>query len=106
MALADAIQGARRPSQQITWIDNDNVALDLTGATIAARIKNLTTAATVESDGVFTVESAAAGVFRWDYSTADVSEAGIFEIQFIATFGQSPTPAKTLKTSWYVHEAI
>jgi hypothetical protein len=105
MALADAIQGAKRPSPQITWIDNDNVAFDLTGATITARIKNLTTGVVVESDGEFTVESATAGVFRWDYSTADVSEAGIFEVQFTATFGQPPTPAKTLKTYWYIHEA-
>lgn len=104
MALADAIQGAKRPSQEITWTDQDGNALDLTGATITARINRGGTV--TASDGTFTVVTAASGIFRWDYSTADVATAGAFEVQFTAAFGSGTTPAKTKKAGWNVLEAI
>lgn len=106
MGLAAAVQGARRPSQTITWSDENGTAFDLTGATITTRIRNKSTQTTVDSDGTFTLTSAAAGQFRWDYSTADVETAGLFEVQFTATFGATPTPAKTIAELWEVKESI
>lgn len=106
MALADAVAGGKRPSQIITWADANGTVLDLTGATITARIKNNATGSTVASDGVFTVTSATAGQFRWDYSTTDVASAGSYTVQFSAAFGSSPTPARTFTTDWRVWEAI
>ena len=106
MALAAAVQGARRPSQTITWTDENGTALDLSGATITARIRNTTANTTVASDGAFTVVTAASGIFRWDYSAADVATAGSYEVQFTATYGSAPTPARTILAPWVVLASI
>lgn len=106
MALASAIKGAKRPSQLITWSDDDGSVFDLTGATITARIRNQSSRTVVDSDGSFVITSAASGVFRWDYGTVDVSTAGSYEVQFTAAFGASPTPARTMLASWSVLESI
>jgi len=106
MGLAAAVQGARRPSQTITWSDENGTALDLTGATITARIRNTTANTSVASDGTFTVVTAASGIFRWDYSAADVETAGDFEVQFTATFESDPTPARTIVAPWSVLKSI
>jgi len=98
MALADAIVGAKRPSQLVTWKDNDGNALNLTGATVTAEIDGQ------QSSGTFTIVDAEAGQFRWDYSTADVATAGVYSVRFIAAFGSEPSPAKTFIESWEVHE--
>lgn len=106
MALAAAVQGARRPSQTITWTDENGTALDLSGATITARIRNTTANTTVASDGTFTVVTAASGIFRWDYSAADVATAGSYEVQFTATYVSAPTPARTILAPWVVLASI
>ena len=106
MALAAAVQGARRPSQTITWTDENGTALDLSGATITARIRNTTANTTVASDGAFTVVTAACGIFRWDYSAADVATAGSYEVQFTATYVSAPTPARTILAPWVVLASI
>lgn len=106
MALAAAVQGARRPSQTITWTDENGTALDLSGATITARIRNTTANTTVASDGTFTVVTAASGIFRWDYSAADVATAGSYEVQFTATYSSAPTPARTILAPWVVLASI
>lgn len=104
--LADAVQGGKRPSQTITWGDEDGAPLDLSGATITARIRNRATGVAVDSDGTFTVTNGASGQFRWDYGTNDVATAGRFEVQFTAVFGTAPTPARQFVAHWQVHEAI
>lgn len=106
MALASAIVGAKRPSQTITWTDEDGDAFDLTGSTITARIRNRSSYVTVTSDGTFTLTNALAGTFRWDYGTTDVSTAGLYEVQFTATFPSGTTPAKSVTELWEVTESI
>lgn len=107
MALADAVQGARRPSQTITWADGDGAPVDLTGATITARIRGTAPASAARAaDGSFVITSAAGGVFRWDYGVADVATAGRYQVQFTAVFGAGPSPARTVRADWRVHEAI
>jgi hypothetical protein len=107
MALADAVQGAKRPSQTIAWTDEDGVPVDLTGATITARIRGTAPVSAARSaDGAFVVINAAAGQFRWDYGTADVATAGRYQVQFTAVFATGMTPARTIRMGWYVHEAI
>lgn len=105
MALADAVQGGKRPSQTITWSDQDGTALDLTGATITARITRPGGEA-IAADGTFTLTDAENGQFRWDYGTNDVGTAGTFDVQFNAAFGSGTTPARTVPTRWKVHKAI
>ncbi len=104
--LADAVQGAKRPSQLITWIDQDGNPVNLAGAIITARLLHKYTSQSRDSDGVFEVTDAEAGKFRWDYGDTDVSEAGKFDVQFTAVFGSDPTPARTLLSTWQVHRAI
>lgn len=106
MALAHAVQGARRPSQLITLTDAAGSAVDLSGAMITVRIRNLTTGVAVASDGAFVIVNAAGGVLRWDYSEADVSTAGRYEVQFTLAFGVAPTPARTIIEGWTIREAI
>lgn len=104
--LVDAVAGGKRPSQTITWADDAGTPLDLTGATITARIRNRSTGVAFNSTGTFTITNAAAGVFRWDYSTEDTATAGRYEVQFTATFGTAPTPAVAPMTNWRILEAI
>lgn len=106
MALAAAVQGAKRPSQVITWTDADGTPVNLTGATITGVIRNKSTGAARVIDGTLTVTTAASGIFTWAYGTADVATAGQFEVQFNAAFGAAPTPARSITASWMVHEAI
>lgn len=106
MALAAAVQGALRPEQQITWTDADGDAVNLTGATITARIRNLSSGVSADSTGNFTLVDAAGGVFVWSYSSADVATAGQFVAQFTAAYSSPPTPERTIAMSWTVHEAI
>lgn len=101
--LGDAIQGALRPSQTITWLRDTNTPEDLTAATVTGRIYSFQSEETRDATGNMVVVDGTNGIFRWDYSADDVGEAGSFEVQFTATFGDDPTPAKTLSTQWEVH---
>lgn len=105
MTLAAAVQAAKRPSQTITWTDEDGTAVDLTGGTITAKIRDHDFN-TRDSDGTFTITSAAAGVFRWDYGSEDVEAAGAFQVQFSAAFGSGVTPLKSIVEPWRVHDSI
>ena len=105
MALEPAVQGAKRPSQQITWADEEGTVLDLTGATITARIRD-GAGSTVDSDGTFVLVDAPNGVFRWDYGTTDVAEEGDYKVQFTASFGLAPSPARNFTARWQVTEAL
>lgn len=106
MALADAVQGALRPSQEIVWADADGVAVDLTGATITGRIQSQTTGSKRDVVGALVVTSAAAGIFRWSYAAADVAEDGGFWVQFTASFSLGATPERSLMEEWNVQPSI
>lgn len=105
MALASAVRGSKRPSQSIVWSDKDGNALDLSGATIAGRIVD-SAGTGRDCDGLFTIVDGPNGVFRWDYGDEDIGTAGKFAVQFTATFGSSPTPARTFAEQWQVHKSI
>lgn len=104
--LAAAVVGAKRPSQVITWTDEDGAPLDLSGATITARIVNTTTGTAADSDGQFVITDGPGGEFRWDYGSQDVATQGMYQVQFTAAFGTAPTPARTIKASWLIHGSI
>lgn len=108
MALARAIQGAKRPSQSITWTRKDDVSTteDLTGATLTGKIRLHEQTTSQDIAGVLTVINGAGGVFRWDYADADVATVGKHRVQFTATFGPAPTPAKTFIADWIVAESL
>jgi hypothetical protein len=106
MALANAVQDGLRPSQVITWSRADGTAENLTGATITGSIRSIATGVTRAITGTLTVTTAASGIFTWAYSAADVADSGAFDVQFDASFGSNPTPAKTLLTPWLVDESL
>lgn len=107
MALPPRPEGALRPSPLITWVDEDGTPLNLTGATITARIRPITAGAdAVDSAGTFTVTDAEAGVFRWDLHADDVATVGKYQVQFTATYGSAPSPARTFISDWQITEAF
>ena len=106
MALSDAIVGARHTAQQITWKDENDNAIDLTGATVTGFKRSTETDTTAALDGTFTlVDFGANGVFNWAYGANDVATAGKYEVQFVATYGDS-TKDKTLMMGWTVHPEL
>ena len=104
MALSDAVEGASYIAQQITWTDEDGTVVDLTGATITGKLKNLETGAVTSIDGTLALVTAASGIFSWAYGAADVGTVGQFQAQFIATYGG--LSEKTLVEPWRVHDAL
>jgi TRAP-type mannitol/chloroaromatic compound transport system substrate-binding protein len=100
--LAPAIQNATRPSQVITWTRGDSSPENLTDAVITAKIYDASTNVSRAVTGSLSITTAAAGVFTWAYSPADVLIAGAFEVQFTATFSLAPTVAKTISERWHV----
>lgn len=107
MGLANAIVAAKRPSQLITWTRfSDGTPEDLTGATLTGKLRLYQQATSQAIAGTLTVTDAVNGVFRWDYADADVAVAGEHRVQFMATFGSNPTPAKTFTETWTVKESL
>lgn len=107
MALSFAVEGARYIAQSITWTDEDGTAVDLTGAVLSGRIRNTATGVVTAIDGTLTPDADQAtnpGVFTWAYGTNDVGTVGLFEVQFIATFGS--LTEKTLLEKWQVYDAL
>lgn len=113
--LADAVKGSRLPAQTIEWVRDEydtsqskwvEKSVDLTGATISARIiKSGSTAR--DSDGTFTLVDASAGKFKWEYGENDVKNEGRHSVVFIATYSATPLlPAKTFRSPWIVREDI
>lgn len=108
--LADAIAGATRPSQTITWArisegSAQSIPEDLTGATMSGKIQN-NAGVTRSITGVLTVTDGPAGIFTWDYGTADVATAGTFSVQFTVTFSVAPLVARTLISQWIVQAIL
>lgn len=102
MALADATAGARRPGQSLTWTQKGTTtAEDLTGATLTGTLLDLHTGDSRAIAGVLTVTDGPNGVFTWDYDAADVV-AGVYQVQFDASYGAGASPAKTFLSTWIV----
>jgi hypothetical protein len=105
MSLPTAIQGALRPTLEITWYETGtSTPVDLTGATLTGLIQ--AGATVVPIVGSLTITDATHGVFRWSLAAADVAQAGMLQVQFIATFGTAPTPAKTFTVGWLVEPSL
>lgn len=102
MSLANAVQGATRPSQLITWLQDDGSPLDLSDAVITATIYHPDANTERAAAGLIVVTDGPAGQFRWDYDPADVAEAGDHEVQFTAEFSAEPSPAKSYRMPWYI----
>ncbi len=104
MALPSVVQNARKRTLTITWKDDDGNPIDLTGAVLYA-IK--WDADNVESSitGTLTISNAAAGIFTWATSAADVATAGTYYVQFGAKY-PTGTYEISYRTQWRVFEAF
>jgi predicted MFS family arabinose efflux permease len=105
MALADAVQGSRWPAQQVTWTLKGGGVANLSGAVLTGKIRNAS-GVTRAVAGAFTVTDGPAGVFVWQYAAEDVADAGIFKVQFTATWADGLTPGKTFIAPWIVAESL
>lgn len=107
-ALPNWKQGARRPSMIITFLREDSAVPEpLTGATMTGFIGPESGVGTVAAiTGTLSVTNGAAGIFTWDLSAADVQMPGRLVVDFVASFGSSPTPAKTFSASWSIERAL
>lgn len=100
------MQGATRPTQLITWTRADGAPLNLTGALITGRIYNLATRRSRDIAGSLSVTDPGAGRFTWSYGNDDIAEAGQFEVQFTASYPESPSPARTFLQAWTVEHSL
>lgn len=102
MALSDAIQGARKRGQVITWTTKDGEAEDLTDLTLSGVIRSRFGSTTTKAiTGDLAVVDGEAGQFSWSYSASDVSEANDYMVQFVATDGGG-LKVKTFAEPWTV----
>lgn len=105
MSIPAAVQGALRPGRTITWLrDQSNIAEDLTGATITGVLRHARTGVTRAITGTLAVTDGPGGVFTWDFSAADVAQAGLHYAQFSASYGSGVTPARTFRCDFLVEE--
>lgn len=106
MGLANAVQDARHTPQRITWEDENGDAVNLTGATLTGRIRNVFTGTeATDIDGALDIVSPDEGIFDWTYGTNDVAVAGKYKVQFIATYPDTKMD-KTLHEEWNVIAAL
>jgi len=103
--LPPAVEGARKRTLTLTWKDTDDVAVDLTGATITGKLKNMNTGVIASMDGVLALVTAASGIFSWAFGVVDVGTVGFFKVQFIATYADT-LKNKTFVADWEVRDAL
>jgi hypothetical protein len=94
VTLTDAVQGARHEPITVEWgIDLSDVV------TITGTKRELGSPVVTALDGTFEVTDEDTGVFEWSLGAGDVGTAGLFEVQFTATFTDD---AITIASPWTV----
>jgi hypothetical protein len=73
----------------VTWIDDSNTALNLTTATLSVRFSGVGSSASFTGAGAFNITNAAGGLFTYTFASSDVSVAGTWQLQFIATYSDT-----------------
>lgn len=87
MALPSIFKDNRHTAIEITWLRQNGVPVDLTGATITGTKRNKSTSVNSTITGSFTIMNTTQGIFRWSHSAADVATVGTYQVQFRATYG-------------------
>lgn len=88
--LDDSVQGSTANPPLITWNKSDATAQDITGYTITGRLYSIERRVARAITGTFDIVNASSGIFRWNRSTADLADQGVFEVQFTGTAASVP----------------
>lgn len=83
--LPDLIAGSTRSVITLTW-ERDGAIMDLSGCTLAGRMRDLLSCESRAITGALSITDAANGIFSWDLSAADCI-AGDYLVQFSASSG-------------------
>lgn len=104
MPLSPLYVGETHRPLSVTWLDDSNVALDLTGATLSVRFAGQGGSLSFAGTGTFNVTSASTGQFTYTLAGTDVATPGTWQLQFTATYVDStkemsdPVPLEVLPT--------
>lgn len=77
-------KGDRLPKLRSTLVDGDGVAINLTGATVAFRMRPRTGGA-LKVNAAAAIVTAASGIVEYSWAAADVDTAGDFDGEFAVT---------------------
>lgn len=87
MAIGPLYVGQTHKPLSVTWLDDSNVALNLTTAALSVRFGGIGSSTSFLGTGTFNVTSNVLGTFTYTFSALDVAKAGNWQLQFIATYG-------------------
>lgn len=108
MSLPDIVAGSNHRALSLTWTkQTTGAALDLTNATLTARISHKSRdgqSIAIPATGTFVIVSGPAGTFTWTFSTADIATPGQYQVYFIATYADM-TIERAYPVLWNVLEA-
>ena len=77
-------QNDTSPAIQITCLDSDSTAIDVTGASVRFLMRDKD--GTVKVTGVGEVVTPTAGVIKYDWAAADTDTSGGYEAEFEVTY--------------------
>jgi hypothetical protein len=98
--LEASVQGSTANPPLITWSKSDGTAQDITGYTITGRLFSIERRTARAITGTFDIVDPTDGIFRWNRSTVDLAQEGMFEVQFIGT--AATVPNITYSSLWQV----
>lgn len=90
-------RGDRLPKLRATLLDADDAAINLTGCTVAFRIRSVATGVTADHAGA--IVDAAAGIVEHTFGT-EADTVGLLQAEVIVTFpgGQQTIPSRGVIT--------
>ena len=74
---------------QVTLLDGNDVAVDVTGAAVTFSMMNTRTKALAVKDGTVTLVTALSGIVKYPWTSGDLNTPGEFEGKFEVTFSDS-----------------
>lgn len=81
-------QNDTSPSIEATLTDINGTAINLNDASVRFHMKNLSNNAVVV-DAAATIVTAASGIVRYDWQSADTTKAGIYSCEFEVTYSDA-----------------
>lgn len=92
-------QGDRLPSLNVTAVQSDGTAYDLTGATVVFNMRAADGATVKVNRASATLVNGAAGTLRYDWAASDLDTVGLYEGEFEATISGRKL---TIPTNGYI----